>query len=485
MNLGKRAVKSTVLVAATSYASEAVNFVVSIILARLLLPEHFGIVALAMFFLELFGRVREFGFDQALIHRRENLEAARATHFLLHLTAAALSLFLGLISSPLLLRFYTPETVKVFLIFSFVFLFKAASATQRVVLEKELLFAYTTLIDFLALVFSSILAVFMAASGAGLWSLVVYQTTNTLFAFVALWLIRPWKLKVVVDKESIVWFLKFGVFLWLGGLTTFILFKYNDFIAGTFLGAATLGFYSRAFSFAQRPTSSVTSVISRVALPTYSLIQEDKAKLSYTFNFVLRNIVRLSAPLSLILFLLARDFTLALLGDKWLPMVPIFRLLLIYGFLRSVFDDAGAFLTAIGKPNLVSLYLGIQAVTILFSTPLLVGLYGIEGAAVSLDFALIIGLVLAYFYVSRFVKVDLFGAFVPLLAPVLLTTIFFFLFGSLFSFSSHLFTFSARLIFTGGSYLLLSLISDWVKIKEDFLFLWRQFRQPLEGGTAD
>ncbi len=416
MTLGQRALKSTAYVAAGTYASMAVTFVSSVVLARLLEPADFGLFALATFFMELFGRVREFGFDQALVHRQDNLKQARATHFTLRFSFSVLSLLLTLVALPILSNHYDPPMLKILVILSALMCLQGASATQRISLEKELRFGYTTLIDVSGLIVSVGTAVFLAMRGWGVWSLLANAVINNIWVFAGLWLFGPWKLSLKslkIEREDVRWFLKFGWFLWLGGLTTFLLFKYNDFIAGTFLGAAVLGFYVKAFNFAQLPTSLVTSVISKVALPTYAKVQKDSEKLSETFNLVLRNIVRAAVPLSLVLFLVAHDFTLLLLGEKWLPMVPLLRLLLVYGVLRSIFDDAGAFLTAIGKPQVVAKYLGVQAALILFLSPLLGFRFGASGIAVALNLVMVVGVILSYWYVSREVKIFLLRDFVP------------------------------------------------------------------------
>lgn len=477
MSIGRRALQSTLFVAVTSYLSEAVNFVVSIILARLLTPEYFGIVALALFFNELFGRVREFGFDQALIHRQEDLEKAKSAHFILQVSASFLSFLLTLIFSPLLLKIYGWPLVNALLIISFFYVFKAASATQRMVLEKELRFAATTLVDLVSLVFASLLAIYLAVHNWGLTSLIVYQVANIFIAFILFWLLRPWSLVFVWDRKIIVWYLKFGWYLWLGGLTTFIIYKFNDFVTGTFLSTASLGFYSRAFSFAQRPTSAVTGVVSRVALPTYAIFQKEKEKLSLTFNLVLRNIVRVSAPLSFFLFLLADDFTAVLLGEKWRPMVPVFRLLLIYGFLRSVFDDAGAFLTAIGKPNLVSRYLAVQALIILVTTPLLIYFWGVNGAAMSLNVVLGVGLLLAYRYVNRFATVDFTGVFLQALLPSLFAVIIFVVFIDRFWPGLTLLSLLVKFLVMGLLYLLLLVLTEGRALRDDIKFLWGMMKK--------
>lgn len=478
MTLGKRALQGTVFVAVSTYLCMGITFVSSIVLARILLPEHFGVVALATFFLELFGRVREFGFDQALIHRQEDLEEAFSAHFVLRIGTALLSLILALAAAPILNNFYNPETVRIFLVLSVFVVFQAASATPRIALEKELLFKRTTVVDALSLFFSSLLAIFLALRGFGLWSLVVGNVSNTFFAFLGLFLVSPWRFRIKLNKKISGWFLKFGFFLWLGGLTTFILFKYNDFIAGTFLGAAVLGFYAKAFNLAQLPTSSITSVVSRVALPTYAKVQNDVGKLSLSFNIVLRNVVRISAPLCLFLFLFAPDLVLFLFGPKWTPMVPIFRLLIIYSFLRSIFDDAGAFLTAMGKPQLVSIYLTVQAVIILGLTPLLVSVLGVNGAALSLDVVLLIGTVMAYFYVSRLIVLEGVRAFFPALLAVAFASLFWFWIVKIFPSNGPSLVSLLQAALVGLCYLVLILLVEGKLIFAD----WRYLKAMLKKG---
>ncbi|MEK7611036.1 MAG: lipopolysaccharide biosynthesis protein [Patescibacteria group bacterium] len=476
MSISKSALRSTLFVAITSYLSEAVNFVTSIFLARLLLPEYFGVVALALFFNELFGRVREFGFDQALIHRQTELERARASHFILQVGSNVLSFLLVLAFSPVLRKFYPEAVVNTLLIFSLIYIVKAATATQRIVLEKELKFAATTIVDLFSLLIASVAAIWLAVHGYGLMSLVVYQSVNILISFIALWVLRPWRPCLKIDLEMIRWYLKFGWFLWLGGITTFVIYKFNDFVTGTFLSTGVLGFYSRAFTFAQRPTSSVTGVVSRVALPTYAKLQKEKEKLSFTFNLVLRNIVRVSAPLSLFLYLLAEDFTRILLGEKWLPMVPIFRILLIYGFLRSIFDDAGAFLTAIGKPNLVSRYLAVQALIILITTPALIYFYGVNGAAWSLNIVLAVGLILAYRYVKVFVKVDFRDIFIQAMAPAVFTAFAYLTVIGPNLAAGSLLSLVLKFSAVGLTYLFLMLLVEGKSLKQDLLFLFKMMK---------
>lgn len=423
MSVGRNALKSTLYTSVNTYASLGLTLISTVVMARILEPSDFGVVALANFFLAFFGRIKEFGLDFALIHKQDELEEAFRTHFTLQLTLSLLNLMLVLIASPWLLNFYSQEVVWILIIFSVFAIFQAISKTPRLFLEKELAFGRTTVVDVVSLGLSIGLGISSALLGLGLWSLVVLNVSGIIFSSVGLFIVSSWVPKLSFNKKMIKWFLRFGFFLWIGAVTTFIVFQYNDFILGTFLGAAVLGYYSKAFQIAQLPTSLVTAVVSKVALPTYAKLQSDSEKLSIAFNLVLRNIFRISTPFSIFLFLVASDFIQFLLGEKWLPMVPLFQLLLVYSMLRPIFDDTGAFLTAIGQPQAISKYLTIQAIVLLVLTPLLVLLYQERGAALSINLVMLLGVVLAYGYANKFIKIQYKEIFLPTLLAGLLTAL--------------------------------------------------------------
>ncbi len=469
MKVGRQAVRSTLFASLNTYVSLGVGIISSVIMARLLIPDHFGIIALGNFFLSFFGRVREFGLDYALIHRQDDLEEAFKVHFTLQVLLALLNLLLVLISVPFLTKFYSQDVILVLLILAFFMPLKAASSTPRVFLEKELNFKITTIIDVLSLVMSSIIGITLAFLGWGLWSLVALNVSGILFTFLGLLIFSGWKIGFSINQAMIKWYFKFGFFLFIGGLTTFILFQYNDFVLGTFISAAVLGFYVKAFQFAQLPTGLVTAVVSRVALPTYAKLQTEKEKLGIAFNLVLRNIFRVSAPFSLWLFLIAEDFVMFFLGGKWLPMVPVFKLLLVFSMLRPIFDDTGAFLTAIGKPQILSKYLTIQAVILLILTPILVVLYQERGAALSLNLVMVVGVVLAYFYANKFVKIDYKGIFAPTIVAVGLTSLVYCLTNYLVSWEEVpiFWRLVAKTSIIGLAYVLALLALERQQIKED------------------
>lgn len=485
MSIAKKALTGTLFVAANTYVSMFISLITGIFLRRILGsagPADYGIYRLALFFADLFGRAREFGLDKALIHRQENLTESYKTHFTLQLSLSTLSFFVALASGPIMLRYYPAYIYYFLIIISFGYILYSLSSTQRVYLEKNLNFKTTTIIDFITLLLSSIISILLAFRGWGALSLVIGYSANYLFSFVLFWFVRPWKVTIRgafnFDKDDIKWFLKFGSFLFFGGLTTFVLFKYNDFILGTFLNPAVLGYYATAFNYAQIPTSVITGVISRVALPTYSSLQNDKEKLSEAFSIVLKSIVRLSFPLSLILYLVADDFTVFILGNNWSPMVPIFRILLVYGVLRSVFDDLGELFTAVGKPKYVSIYLFIQALVSLGLAPILTNIYRASGAAISLSIVLAIGVIIAYQFLKRVVRIPILSIFLPTIVICVLTLISFkfvvFRFG--LNWSYPLYSLMTKGIVFSVIYLLFMTLIDGKAFLKDFKFFWVHLR---------
>lgn len=475
--------RATVWVVANTYLSTAVTFVASILMARILLPEVYGIFGLSLFFLEAVGRIREVGLHEALIHRQKDLQKAFSTQFVLEIGVYVLAFIASLIAWPILSRLYDPHTVKIFVFLSGLLIVHALGCTQRIFLEKELAFGKTSLIDFTSLLLASFLGVFMAYRGFGVWSLVALKVSNLIFVTIGLWILGQWRPRLAdlldFDKDMARWFIKFGLTLWVGGTVTFVLYKYNDWVLGTFLGVAALGFYTKALSFAQMPTSLVTSIVSKVALPTYAKVQNEQEKLSRAFNLVLAWILRLSVPISLVLFLTAREFTLLLIGERWLPMVPIFKMLIIYSLVRPIFDDTGAFLTAIGRPKIMTRIIAIQAALLMVLAPIAVWRWQALGGAAALNSVMLVGIILAYFKVNKFIKVNFRRTFLPTLGILAGTVLGFYIILGNFSFgdSTLLWSFIYRAGLAGFLYLLLTALLEFKIIKEDLGYMKNLFPQ--------
>jgi len=310
-------------------------------------------------------------------------------------------------------------------------LIEAAGTTARAGLEKELVFGRSTTVITGSLALSYLGAIGLALKGYTYWALVGQVTLNAALSSLGFWWAyrrvgqRP-SIRISFDPELARWMLRFGGTLAIGAVATLLLLQFDNFLVGTFVSAATLGYYAQAYKVAQWPTGLVTHIIARVSLPTYAKLQADPLRLSKAFELSLWLILLAALPLALAIFATAPDFLRLLYGDKWLPSAPLLRFLIGYSVLRPLLDDTGALFTAIGQPKRITVVLIAQALTlVLAATPLTLA-YGAVGTAIGVGIAFVVGIGLTYFFVSRTLPIKLARLFFPAaLAAVISLVIYF------------------------------------------------------------
>lgn len=412
MSLGQRAVRGTAIVLASSYANMAMAFVATIFLTRLLSPEDFGVMALAVFFFSLFDLRNKMGLDFAFMNRQPNTDELIATHLGLQIALSLGSVVVMLIALPILrLTGYDPRMTLMLVALSLVGLVEAAGSTPRVVLEKELIFARSTVVITGSLFLAHVLAVILAWQGAGIWSLLMQVAGNAVFSTIGLWKISRLKVHPAFSRKIARWMLKFGLAMSVGAIATSILLKFDYFLVGTFVSAAALGYYERAYKIAQWPTGLVTHVVSRTAFPTYAKLQDDRPRLSEAFGMTLWLIATVALPIALAIFAAAPDCVELLFGERWLPSAPLLRFLVVYSVLRPLLDDTGALFTATGQPRRSSTVLTTQAVVLVVAATPLTFAYGAVGTAIGVGIAFVVGIIVAYRFLTRTVDLSLMTAF--------------------------------------------------------------------------
>jgi len=386
------------------------GFIRSTLLARLLTPDDFGVVTLALFFISLAGQISDFGFTKALIHRDTDILEAASAHFILRTGLAAFTALLLVLASPLLARLYPtqPEMIKALLVLSLFHVISALNSTPEVLLKKNLDFKFITALDVATSLAMTIGSVAMAFFGLGFWSLVGMQAIAVLIRSLGLWGIkRSWKPILKLDKTILHWYFQFGSFVFLSSLFTKLLDQFDDFWAGTALGSTALGFYSRAYEFAGYSQRVVGSPIALVFFPTYAKLQHDRLKLSQAFFRVSSLMVRAGFLFSLVFILVIPEFVRIFLGEIWLAMVLPFRLMVIYTLLDPLSETCGQLLTAVGQPRLLSRIKFYQLLLFIPAVIVLAHLWEIDGIAVAADLMLIAGLGLMLRQAKRFVDFSL------------------------------------------------------------------------------
>lgn len=420
--LARKATRGTIFVFITSYSLTAINFIGGIILARLLLPDDFGLMSLAVVYVTAFSVVKDLGLEGALLYQREDEDQVVSTFFWIQLLAAFLSIIFAFATIFIVPAAYPADLKYVLGVLAVFVLIEALGVVPRTILEKRFAFKNISLIEVGGALVALIVAMIAAQQGWGVWALVLYRIVPILMKTVGFWLIGGFRPLWVFRQDVLQWFFKsFGFPVFLSSLATMVLFQYDNFLIGTFIGTAALGYYTRAYSLARLPTQLITQVISRVAFPVYSSCQDDIQKLSKAFGIFLKGIWRLALPLTLLMFVLANEIIVILLGEKWLPSVPYLQILAGYSIARILLDDTGPlFSGGFGAPKITTRIFIIQTLLFLPLGYVAMRTFDVVGVAISVNLIMMVGIILAYGEIKRRLNLSYWEIFgLPTIAGVL------------------------------------------------------------------
>jgi len=409
--VASRAITGSLFNVGSQAVTLVLGFVRSVLLARLLVPEDFGIVALALFFVNLAGSFATFGLNEALVQRKTVEPDAISTHFVMRLGLMTLAVLLTLICIPLFRYFYPDRPLLVPLIVALlpVKLIQAVASTPTMLLRRRLAFRRLAALDVASSLMMLVIGTLLAWNGWGPWSLVLgEQLTGVLVSAVGVWLYRPpWHRSLRLARTIARQYLDFGRFILANIQINFLLDQFDDFWTVSFLGSTAGGYYARAYEFARYPRRIIAMPLQPVFFSAYARLQSDRRRLSQTFYRLNSFVVRVGFLFALVLVLVAPELVGLLLGAKWLPMVTAFQLMVVYTLLDPVRATAGNLAIAVGHPQILVRINLVQLVVFVPLVILLGSLLGIEGVAIAADVMLLIGIVLVFRRVRRFADFSL------------------------------------------------------------------------------
>lgn len=424
--LATRAVRGGMWVALSSWWTIAVGFAANIALTRLLAPEAFGVLALAMFFAQVLRVQPRLGLGYAFGQHPRTDGETLGTFVALDLGAAAAGLVLVLAAMPVLLWLgYDGLTVRVAGLLGFAATAESVTTTGTALLEKEFRFGRVSLIQAIVFPLSYVPAIWLAARGAGVWSLVAQNVTYNLLylAGVAGVLGRGWgRLRGLgwrFRRDLARRFLRFGAGVGLGLLGVTLLTQLDNLMVGSLVGIAALGYYDRAYRTAQWPGTLLTALIARAGFYTYARLQDDAERLGRASRMMVWLIAALALPVALAVFAAAPDLLVLLYGERWLPSAPYLRVLALVAGVRPLVDNANTLFTAMGKPWLAARLTGTQVAILALAGLPLVWRWGALGACLAVAAATAAGL----FLVLRRLGAVAPGAARELLAPAVAAAI--------------------------------------------------------------
>ena len=379
------------------------GFIRSVLLMRILSPDDYGMVALALFFVTFVTPFSVLGIDSALIQKKDPHKGDFSTHFSIRLGLSVLLLIVGFLVAPLLRKIYADQVVvvDVLLVLLVINIIQASYSTPGIVVRRDMRFGAIAVLNLSASLAMTIVAPLFAFLGAGLWSLVAEQAASQVVRWVGFWVVlHPWRpsLRFVTEKAKDL--ILFGSGVLSSNLLGISLDRFDDFWTGTFLGSAALGYYSRAYEMAQYPERILATPITNVFFPTYAAVHEDKETLSKAFFRSSSFLVRAGFLFAIVLLASAPELTVILFGEKWLPIIPIFQLMMIYIFLNPLYANLSYLIMGVGKPGILARVRLVQVVIFVITVILFAYAWGIRGVATAANLMMLIGTV-GLFIISR------------------------------------------------------------------------------------
>jgi O-antigen/teichoic acid export membrane protein len=384
--------------ASAMVTSSALQFITLAVLARLLSPSDFGLMGMVMVVINFAQAFGDMGMSNAIIQRRTVPENHLSSFFWLNVLAAILLGALTLLMRPLAVVYFQKSALSTYLSFAaLIFLTTSASQTFSALLAKELQFKTLALTELSASAAYSISAIAFAFHGFGVLSLIFGQLIRSSSFSLLLFMIfrNKWLPKFHFRIRELHEYFSFGLYQMGERMLNFLNANVDYLVIGRFLGTTALGYYSLAFQLMTFPLNRINPIITKVAFPTFSRIQDDNARLRSGYCKVIGYISMVSFPLLCGLILLAPEFIELVYGSNWQPSAKTLQVLCLVGFFWSIGNPIGSLLLAKGKANF-GFYWNLFAVT-MTSVAVVVGVgWGIEGVAWAL-----LGLQFPFFFIIQ------------------------------------------------------------------------------------
>ena len=315
-------------------SSSGITFLVGLVLARLLTPSEYGIMAILTIFIAVSNSIVDSGFSNALIRKTDAKQVDYNTVFLFNLLVSGLLYVALFFAAPAISVFFKePLLVEVMRVIGWVLVINALAIIPRTLFVKAVNFKTQTKVSLIASISSGVVGIGMAVAGMGVWSLVGQQLSRQLLNTLFLWIYCKWRPVWEFSLQSFKELFGFGSKLLLSGLLDTVFKEIYSLVIGRCYTSAQLGQYTRANQFNQIFSSNLTTVIQRVSYPVLSSIQDEPERLREAYRKVIKSTMLISFACMLGLAAVAKPLIILLIGEKWLPAVGFLQIICFSGML--------------------------------------------------------------------------------------------------------------------------------------------------------
>ncbi len=386
-----------------SLGNQGAQFVIGIVLARLLTPSDYGLVGMITVFIVVSESFIDSGFTQALIRKSNATQTDFSTVFYFNIIVGITVYIILFFGSPFISEYFDePRLVDLVKVLGITVIINSIAIVQRARLTKEINFKLQSKISISSNIISGSIGISLAFMDFGVWSLVWRTLLNNTFQTVLLWSFNKWKPTIEFSIDSFREMFSFGYKLLISGLIYRIYTNIYYLIIGKYFSAAALGIYTRADQFKNLFSANLNSTIQRVSYPVLSSLKDDIARLRAGYKKTLRVTVFITAILMLGLAGIAKPLILVLIGEKWAGAIEYLQLLCFVGLFYPLHALNLNILNIKGRSDL---FLKLEIIKIFLIIPeILIGIFiGIKAMIMMRIINQIIGYGINSQYSGRFI----------------------------------------------------------------------------------
>jgi O-antigen/teichoic acid export membrane protein len=357
------------------------QFGISVVLARLLSPRDFGLIGMVLVFTGFASSLSEMALGASLVQQRAISDRHLNAVFWVNIAAGALLTILFVLAAPVIARFYKEPLLRLLtVIIALNLFFGSLNVVQNALLIRSLNFRTKFWISSISLSVSGIVAIAMAFTGTGVWSLVGQSITATVIGVAMMWCLSSWRPRLSFDPSALRELIHFGGNLMGSNIVHYWGRNIENLAIGRIFGSSALGIYNRAGGLMRVASDNVSGITGAVMFPALSSMQDEVESMKHAYLIATRMIALLTFPMMIGLNILTEPAILVIYGNKWREAIGIVQVLCFSGLAQSVYSTGGWIFLSRGRTDIL-FRLGIYTVLVRVVGVLVGAHWGIIGVA--------------------------------------------------------------------------------------------------------
>ncbi|MBR3827590.1 MAG: lipopolysaccharide biosynthesis protein [Alistipes sp.] len=399
--------KGTIWSAIDKFSIVIMQFIINLVLARLLTPDDFGLVGMILIIVAVSNILTDGGFGAALIQKHDPNEKDFSTAFYINVITSVLLYIIIYISAPIIAEFLgSTLLVNILRVISVVIVINSLGLVPKVKLRRALAFKQIAIANITAYIISAATAIYLAHQGYGAWGLIAMHIINAVFSNLFISITAHWLPTLTFSTKSLKKLFAFGEYMLISDILSNICFHIQSTLVGKYFSPYTAGQYAQAKKMEEVACITLPSAMNQVLFPLYSRLQHDTDEIRRMLRLNTKMIAYTIFPLMTILIIVAKPLILFLFGSKWMDSVSYFQVLCVGGYFCSLQYFNYQAVAAIGQSRIL-FYAGLLK-SLFLITSILVGVHiSMEAVLVAMVLSNVVNYLTNAIIAQRYIKYTL------------------------------------------------------------------------------